>query len=182
MLEARPAGRACPSSAPRKHADPVTSGQLEELFADWQQALWAIDFFKTRQPESVMRSFREIIHRAELDGREASLVRAMGIEVVRVPRAPRAAMSQGTLERLLGRQPVRRCRRGAEPPAPLKDCRRRSPSASGRFAPACSRSTMSPKHVRYMGESWRWAWEYGVGNRKLCWVHFVATSSPPRSR
>jgi hypothetical protein len=27
--------------------------------------------------------------------------------------------------------------------------------------------------VRYMGTSWRWAWEYGVGNRKLCWVHVV---------
>jgi hypothetical protein len=30
-----------------------------------------------------MRSFREIVHRAALDGREATLVRAMGIEVVR---------------------------------------------------------------------------------------------------
>ncbi|MDQ3137534.1 MAG: DUF3788 domain-containing protein [Gemmatimonadota bacterium] len=27
--------------------------------------------------------------------------------------------------------------------------------------------------VRYMGASWRWAWEYGLGNRKLCWVHVV---------
>jgi hypothetical protein len=27
--------------------------------------------------------------------------------------------------------------------------------------------------VRYMGTSWRWAWEYGVGNRKLCWLHVV---------
>ena len=30
-----------------------------------------------------MRSLREVLFRAELDGREASLVRAMGIEVVR---------------------------------------------------------------------------------------------------
>lgn len=30
--------------------------------------------------------------------------------------------------------------------------------------------------VRYMGTSWRWAWEYGVGNRKLCWVHVVGAS------
>ena len=30
-----------------------------------------------------MRSFREIVFRADLDGREASLVRAMGIEVAR---------------------------------------------------------------------------------------------------
>jgi hypothetical protein len=27
--------------------------------------------------------------------------------------------------------------------------------------------------VRFMGASWRWAWEYGVGNRKVCWVHLV---------
>jgi len=27
--------------------------------------------------------------------------------------------------------------------------------------------------VRYMGATWRWAWEYGVGNRKLCWLHLV---------
>ena len=28
--------------------------------------------------------------------------------------------------------------------------------------------------VRFMGASWRWAWEYGIGNRKLCWLHVVA--------
>ena len=28
--------------------------------------------------------------------------------------------------------------------------------------------------VRYMGTTWRWAWEYGIGNRKLCWLHLVA--------
>lgn len=27
--------------------------------------------------------------------------------------------------------------------------------------------------VRFMGATWRWAWEYGVGNRKLCWLHVV---------
>ena len=27
--------------------------------------------------------------------------------------------------------------------------------------------------VRYMGASWRWAWEYGIGNRKLCWIHVI---------
>jgi TrmH family RNA methyltransferase len=72
-----------PLKPPRRQAAPATHGQLEELFADWRRALWAIDFFKTRRSESVMRSWREVVHRAELDGREASLVRAMGIEVVR---------------------------------------------------------------------------------------------------
>jgi TrmH family RNA methyltransferase len=76
-------GEALPLKPPRREAAPATSEQLEELFADWHQALWAIDFFKTRRSESVMRSFRELVFRADLDGREASLVRAMGIEVVR---------------------------------------------------------------------------------------------------
>lgn len=76
-------GEAQPIKPPRHVADPVTGEQLETLFADWTRALWAIDFFKTRLPDSVMRSFREIIYRADLDGRESSLVRAMGLEVIR---------------------------------------------------------------------------------------------------
>jgi tRNA/rRNA methyltransferase/tRNA (cytidine32/uridine32-2'-O)-methyltransferase len=76
-------GESLPIKPPRNQADPATSAQLEELFADWTRALWAIDFFKTRRPESVMRAFREIVFRADPDGREASLLRAMGIEVVR---------------------------------------------------------------------------------------------------
>ena len=76
-------GEAIPLKPPRNQAEPATGGQLEELFADWTKALWAIDFFKTRRPEHVMRSFREMVYRAALDGREASLLRAMGIEVVR---------------------------------------------------------------------------------------------------
>jgi TrmH family RNA methyltransferase len=76
-------GEAVPLKHPRREAAPATGAQLEDLFADWRRALWAIDFFKTRRPDSVMRSFREIVHRAGLDGREATLVRAMGIEVVR---------------------------------------------------------------------------------------------------
>ena len=29
--------------------------------------------------------------------------------------------------------------------------------------------------VRYMGVSWRWSWEYGIGSRKLCWLHVVGS-------
>lgn len=76
-------GDAQPVKPPRREAGAAESRQLEDLFRDWERALWAIDFFKTRRPEAVMRSFREIVHRADLDGREATLVRAMGIEVVR---------------------------------------------------------------------------------------------------
>jgi TrmH family RNA methyltransferase len=76
-------GERRPIKPPRKSADPVSKELFERLFLDWQRALWAIEFFKTRQADHVMRSLREILFRAELDGREASLVRAMGIEVVR---------------------------------------------------------------------------------------------------
>jgi TrmH family RNA methyltransferase len=83
-------GESVPMKPPRNQAEPATSGQLEQLFTDWTGALWAVDFFKTRRSESVMRSFREIVFRAGLDGREASLLRAMGIEVVRyLERIPR---------------------------------------------------------------------------------------------
>jgi len=72
-----------PLKPQRNQAAPATSNQLEELFADWTRALETIEFFKTRQPDHVMRAFREIVFRAAPDGREASLLRAMGIEVVR---------------------------------------------------------------------------------------------------
>ncbi|MFL5401317.1 MAG: RNA methyltransferase, partial [Gemmatimonadales bacterium] len=54
-------GESLPVKPPRNQAEPATSTQLEELFADWSRALWAIDFFKTRRPDSVMRAFREIV-------------------------------------------------------------------------------------------------------------------------
>jgi hypothetical protein len=31
------------------------------------------------------------------------------------------------------------------------------------------------EQVRFMGPTWQWAWEYGIGNRKLCWLHFMRT-------
>jgi hypothetical protein len=57
--------------------------------------------------------------------------------------------------------------------APSKDL---PPAAAGRFKALRDGLRALPgvaEAVRYMGTSWRWAWEYGVGNRKLCWVHVV---------
>jgi TrmH family RNA methyltransferase len=76
-------GEEQPVKPPRHEADPALNAQLEMLFKDWETALWSIEFFKTRQSEMVMRSLREILYRARMDGREAALVRAMGIEVRR---------------------------------------------------------------------------------------------------
>ena len=72
-----------PFKVPRHRADPATGEQLAHLFGDWERSLWAIDFFKTRQPDRVMRGFRELVFRAEPDAREAALLRAIGIEVQR---------------------------------------------------------------------------------------------------
>jgi TrmH family RNA methyltransferase len=68
---------------PRKDAPPATAAELELFYADAQRALEAIDFFKTRYPQHVMRSLRSLTARAAPDSREASLIRAMAIEVVR---------------------------------------------------------------------------------------------------
>jgi len=69
--------------APRRASEPVTVEELERLFVDVARALQAIDFFKTRNADGVMRTMREIAHRAPLDAREAKLLRAMAIEVTK---------------------------------------------------------------------------------------------------
>lgn len=59
------------------------------------------------------------------------------------------------------------------PTAPLTDL---PPAAAARFR-AARRGLLDldgvAESVRFMGTSWRWAWEYGVGSRKLCWLHVV---------
>ncbi len=72
-----------PFKAPRREGGPATVDDLERLFADAEAALRVIEFFKTRQVEGVMRTVREVIHRTPLDQREARLLRAMAIEVVK---------------------------------------------------------------------------------------------------
>jgi TrmH family RNA methyltransferase len=66
---------------PRRPSEPVTADELERLFIDVSRALQAIDFFKTRNAEGVMRTMREIAHRTPMDQREAKLLQALAIEV-----------------------------------------------------------------------------------------------------
>jgi TrmH family RNA methyltransferase len=77
------AGADQPFRAPRRDAPPPTVEFLEQLFADAERALWAVDFFKSRQTESVMRTLRELVRRADVDTREAAFLRAISIEVVK---------------------------------------------------------------------------------------------------
>ena len=66
---------------PRKDAPPATGAELEQFYADAQQSLDSIEFFKTRQMEHIMRTVRSLTARAAPDARELSLIRAMVIEV-----------------------------------------------------------------------------------------------------
>jgi TrmH family RNA methyltransferase len=68
---------------PRRSAQPASAGLLEDLFADLERALDAIEFLKMRSREHTLRSLRVALFRARLDAREASLLRAVAIEVRR---------------------------------------------------------------------------------------------------
>jgi len=72
-----------PFKEPRRPADAATVAEIERLFDDTERALEAIEFFKIRDREHIMRTVREIVHRVPLDQREAKLLRAMAIEVVK---------------------------------------------------------------------------------------------------
>ncbi|HEY4130754.1 MAG TPA: TrmH family RNA methyltransferase [Gemmatimonadaceae bacterium] len=67
---------------PRKDSPAPTNEQFEQYFADAERSLAAIEFFKTRYPEHIMRTLRSLIFRSAPNARELSLLRAMSIEVV----------------------------------------------------------------------------------------------------
>lgn len=68
---------------PRKDAPPPSDEERERTCEDARRALDALDFFRTRNPEHVMRTLRSLTARADVDARELSLLRAMAIEVLR---------------------------------------------------------------------------------------------------
>lgn len=74
-------GRGIELPEPRRKAPPATPETLRLLFADAEAALHTIEFFKKRNPDISMRTLRAVARRADLDDREARLVRAIAIEV-----------------------------------------------------------------------------------------------------
>lgn len=82
-LFAQGGGQAQSYRAPRKSAPPASSALLEDLFADTERALDAIEFLKSRSRPHIMRALRVALFRARLDAREAALMRAMAIELRR---------------------------------------------------------------------------------------------------
>jgi len=77
----RSGGEAQTYRPPRRVAPPASSELLEDLIADLERGLEAIQFFHSRSRTSVVRSLRVAIYRARLDVREAGLLRAVFIEI-----------------------------------------------------------------------------------------------------
>jgi len=69
--------------SPRRVVEAATHEQFEQLFSRAEDALAAIEFFKTRNTASIMRTVREVSHRTPMDARELNLFKAMCVEVVR---------------------------------------------------------------------------------------------------
>jgi len=72
-----------PFKTPRRPSEPTPTEEIERLFVDVATALRAIEFFKTRNADNVMRTMREIAHRTPFDLREVKLLRAIAIEVTK---------------------------------------------------------------------------------------------------
>jgi TrmH family RNA methyltransferase len=68
---------------PHRPAPPAPASLLEDLFADLERALDAIEFLGQRSRVNTLRSLRVALFRARLDAREAALIRAALIEVRR---------------------------------------------------------------------------------------------------
>jgi tRNA/rRNA methyltransferase/tRNA (cytidine32/uridine32-2'-O)-methyltransferase len=68
---------------------------LEQAFADMRNALDAIAYFRTRNEELIMRTFRSLVFRAAPDQRELLLMRTASIEVLRtIERESRLAVER----------------------------------------------------------------------------------------
>jgi TrmH family RNA methyltransferase len=75
------AAGASPLPEPRRKTVPATPRDFQLLFEDARATLDAIEFFKSRNEEAILRTFRAIVRRAPVNHREAKLLRAILIEV-----------------------------------------------------------------------------------------------------
>jgi TrmH family RNA methyltransferase len=73
-----------PLPRPKRDAAPSTALEREALFEQINAALHAIDFYKGKVPEAIMRTMRAMARRADVNAREVALLRAMAIEVQKV--------------------------------------------------------------------------------------------------
>jgi TrmH family RNA methyltransferase len=66
---------------PKRKAPPATTAELQTLFADIEQTLERVEFFKGRNAHMIMRTIRALVRRALPNARETKLVRAIAIEI-----------------------------------------------------------------------------------------------------
>ncbi len=69
--------------SPRHATGAPSKEDYERTFNDIKRALEAIAYFRTRNEELIMRSFRSLVFRARPDGRELLMIRTASIEVLR---------------------------------------------------------------------------------------------------
>ena len=69
---------------PKRDTGPATALEREAMHEQIDAALRAIDFYKGKNPEAIMRTVRAILRRADISSREAALLRAMAIETQKV--------------------------------------------------------------------------------------------------
>ena len=65
----------------RRATGPATREDLELAYRALEDGLHRIEFFKARKPESVLRTLRTTLARADLDHRESRLFAAIGFEI-----------------------------------------------------------------------------------------------------
>lgn len=70
-----------PFKTPRQSAERARSDEFERLFAEVEESLRAIDFFKSHTVGPIMRTVRVVAGRADLDRSEVALLSAMAIEL-----------------------------------------------------------------------------------------------------
>lgn len=81
---AKPTEEALPLG--KRYQRPATRDELEQTFKALEEGLERLDFFRARKAESVMRTLRTMVSRAEPDEQEARLLRAVGFEIRNVVR------------------------------------------------------------------------------------------------
>ena len=69
---------------PKRVAGPATALERDAMNEQIDATLRAIDFYKGKNPEAIMRTVRAVLRRADISSREAALLRAMAIETQKV--------------------------------------------------------------------------------------------------
>ena len=68
---------------PKRDSEPAKQEDFERFFASAEEAMVAVEFFKSRNSSHIMRTVREVVHRTPMDAREIRMFKAMCIEVVK---------------------------------------------------------------------------------------------------